>query len=147
MYQPQVEKIQELISQLEKEKNGLLNQKEELQFRARIAANRRQEVQNQINQMSAFKADKEADLRLVKLRVETREGQFDDIKAKIMRQGQKILSLDLNGNEAPPEGDAATKHCKSGSPIGKILHGEVGLKTRPVETSIIAKPHPGICHI
>ena len=71
---------------------------------------------------------------------------IQDIKAKIMRQGQKILSLDLNGNEAPPEGDAATKRCKSGSPIGKILHGEVGLKTRPVETSIIVKPHPGICH-
>merc|ERR1712126_1112 len=71
---------------------------------------------------------------------------IQDIKTKIMRQGEKILSLDLNGNEAPPEGDAATKRCKSGSPnIGKILHAEVGLclKTRPVETPIIAKPHPG----
>ena len=66
------------------------------------------------------------------------------IKANIMRQGEKILSLDLNGNEAPPEGDAATT---SGSPnTSDILHAEVGLKTRPVETSIIAKPHPGICH-
>ena len=69
---------------------------------------------------------------------------IQDIKAKIMRQGEKILSLDLNGNEAPPEGDAATT---SGSPnTSNILHAEVGLKTRPVETSIIAKPHPGICH-
>ena len=78
-----------------------------------------------------------SDLNLVQL--------IQDIKANIMRQGEKILSLDLNGNEAPPEDDAVTKHCKSGSPnIGKILHAEVGLKTRPVETSILAKPHPGI---
>ena len=68
------------------------------------------------------------------------------IKAKILRQqGEKVGSLDLNGNETPTEGSAAAKHCKTGSSnIGRILHAEVGVKARSGDASISAKPYPGI---
>lgn len=78
-----------------------------------------------------------SELKLVRL--------IHDIKAKILRQqGEKVISLDLNGNETPTEGSAAAKHCKGGSPnIGRILHADVGSKARSGEASIAVKPYPG----
>ena len=61
-----------------------------------------------------------SELKLVRL--------IQDLKSKILRreQGQQMASLDLNGNETPAEGDAATQFLKSGSPnIGRILHTDV----------------------
>ena len=73
-------------------------------------------------------------------------GLIHDIKTKILRQqGEKVGSLDLNGNETPTEGSAAANHCKTGSSnIGRILHAEVGVKARSGVASISAKPYPGI---
>ena len=67
-----------------------------------------------------------------------------DIKTKILWREQKV-SLDLNGNETPAEGNGVAKYCKSGSPnIGSILRADVGIKARPGETSNMAKQHSGI---
>ena len=93
------ENILEIISKLEKEKSALLDQKEQLQFRARIANKRRQDIQSRIEEMSAYKAEKESDLVLVKARVDTRQGHFDDLKAKIsqcradIQTNQEALTL------------------------------------------------------
>ena len=78
-----MENILEAISKLEKEKSSLLERMEQAQFRGRIANNRTVEVLNQIKAVGNFKAEKESDSLLVKLRVDTRQNQFDDIKTKI----------------------------------------------------------------
>ena len=72
---------------------------------------------------------------------------IQDFKTKIQRheQGEKAVYLDLNGNETPAEGNAAAKHCKSGSPNkARILHADMGIKARPGEASNTAKQNPGI---
>ena len=78
-----MENILEAISKLEKEKNSLLERMEQSQFRGRIANNRMAEFSNQIKAVSNFKAEKESNRLLVKLRVDTKQSQFDDIKTKI----------------------------------------------------------------
>ena len=66
-----------------------------------------------------------------------------DIKTKISWREQ--VSLDLNGNETPAEGNGVAKHCKSGSPnTRRILRADVGIKARPGETSNMVKQHSGI---
>ena len=93
------ENILEIISKLEKEKSALLDQKEQLQSRARIANKRSQDIQSRIQEMSAYKAEKESDLVLVKARVDTRQGHFDDLKVKIsqcradIQRNQEALTL------------------------------------------------------
>jgi len=70
---------------------------------------------------------------------------IQDFKTKIQRheQGEKAVYLDLNGNETPAEGNAAAKHCKSGSPNkARILHADMGIKARPGEASNTAKQNP-----
>jgi len=65
------------------------------------------------------------------------------IKAKILRceQGEKVVSLDLNGNEAPVKVGEANKHYKSGSlNIEMTPRVELGLKSRP---AVVSKLHPG----
>ena len=72
---------------------------------------------------------------------------IQDFKTKIQRheQGEKAVYLDLNGNETPAEGNAAAKHCKSGSPNkARILNADMGIKARPGEASNTAKQNPGI---
>ena len=142
-----MENILEAISKLEKEKNSLLERMEQSQFRGRIANNRMAEFSNQIKAVSNFKAEKESNRLLVKLRVDTRQSQFDDIKTKIRRreQGEQVVPLDLNGNETQAEGDAAAKYCRSeSSNSGRILHAKVGTKARPGEATSMAKQYPGI---
>ena len=78
-----MENILEAISKLEKEKNSLLERMEQSQFRGRIANNRMAEFSNQIKAVGNFKAEKESNRLLVKLRVDTKQSQFDDIKTKI----------------------------------------------------------------
>jgi len=67
-----------------------------------------------------------------------------DITAKILRreQGGKLVSLDMNGNEAQLEDSTVDKNGRRGSPnIERNPHVEMGLKSRPGKAS--AKPHPG----
>ena len=53
------EKILEVISKLEKQKNVLLDKREQLQFHARIATKQKADLATQIREVTSFKAEKE----------------------------------------------------------------------------------------
>ena len=78
-----MEKIIAEIKKLEKEKNLQADKLEQLQFRKGIATTRKAEIAEQIKAVNAFKTEKESNRTLVMLRVDTRQGQFDDLKNKI----------------------------------------------------------------
>ena len=87
------EKILEVISKLEKQKNVLLDKREQLQFHARIATKQKADLATQIREVTSFKAEKESNQTLVKLRVDTRQSHLDDIKTRI---DQCTLSIQRN---------------------------------------------------
>ena len=78
-----MEKIIAEIKKLEKEKNLLAEKLEQLQFRKGIATTRKAEIAEQIKAVNNFRNEKESNRTLVMLRVDTRQGQFDDLKNKI----------------------------------------------------------------
>ena len=71
------------LRKLEKEKSLQLEKLEQLQFRKGIATTRKAEISEQIKTVNNFRTEKQSNRTLVMLRVDTRQGQFDDLKNKI----------------------------------------------------------------
>ena len=86
------------IKKLSKEKNLQLDKLEQLQFRKGMATTRKAEICEQLKTVNNFKTEKESNRTLVMLRVDTRQGQFDDLKNKISqcRAGIEKNQEDLN---------------------------------------------------
>ena len=86
------------LRKLEKEKSLQLEKLEQLQFRKGIATTRKAEICEQIKTVNNLKTEKESNRTLVMLRVDTRQGQFDDLKNKISqcRAGIEKNQEDLN---------------------------------------------------
>ena len=93
-----MENIVAQVKKLEKEKSLHLEKLEQLQFRKGIAMTRKAEISEQIKTVNNFKTEKESNRTLVMLRVDTRQGQFDDLKNKISvcRAGIEKTQEELN---------------------------------------------------